>query len=150
MNDLPGDGSINVVREHPRNEAVLLVGTEHGVHVSVDGGGRWYPLGAELPTTPVHDLLVHPREMDVVIGTHGNGIWILDGTMLEDLSADVLASPVHVFPPRDGHQTTNEFRAIRYPAAMGWTGRPRQPDSGVPLLPAQRHRRIASWSACWT
>jgi len=98
--DLP-QASVNVVRHHPRNENVLLVGNEIGAYVSIDWRAHWFRLG-DLPTTPVHDLLVHPREMDVIVGTHGRGIHVLDGAALEEISPEILSSAAHVFPPRDG------------------------------------------------
>ena len=75
----------------------------------VDGGGAWTRLKANLPTVPVHDLTVHPRENDLVLGTYGRGIFIGDITPLQELSAEVLAKPFHVFTlePR----TPYNFRA---------------------------------------
>jgi photosystem II stability/assembly factor-like uncharacterized protein len=97
--NLPSSGSAYVIRQHPRNAALLFVGTEFGVFVSVDGGGAWTALRNNLPTVAVHDLLVHPRENDLVLGTHGRGIWILDDiTPLEKLTSAVLASDAHLFP----------------------------------------------------
>jgi hypothetical protein len=75
--DLP-DESINVVREDPTDARILYVGTDLGVHVSIDRGTSWMSLSATLPTTPVHDLVVHPRESEIVIGTHGRSAWVLD------------------------------------------------------------------------
>jgi photosystem II stability/assembly factor-like uncharacterized protein len=100
VNGLP-DWSVNTIAEHPRNPSLLFVGTEQGVFVSIDRGERWVPLRNNLPTVPVDDILVHPRENDLVIGTHGLGIWILDDiTPLEQLSPEVLASALHLFPVR--------------------------------------------------
>ncbi|MCC6670338.1 MAG: glycosyl hydrolase [Planctomycetes bacterium] len=93
---------INVVRAHPRNKNVLLVGQEHGVQVSWNGGGTWAPLGGGLPAVAVHDLVVHPRERDVVIGTHGRGFYVLAADVLEELDPEVLGRALHVFAPRDG------------------------------------------------
>jgi hypothetical protein len=120
VNDLPTGGSVNVVREHPRNPDCVLVGTEFGCYASVDGGASWHALGQGLPTQPVHDLTVHPREEDVVIGTHGRGLWILDGTALRELNAEVLGQSAHVFQPRDGRLTRRTFPTVRYPGALGW------------------------------
>jgi photosystem II stability/assembly factor-like uncharacterized protein len=119
-NDLP-QASINVVREHPRNPDALFVGTELGVHASVDAGATWRALGNGLPATPVHDLLVHPRHGDLVIGTHGRGLFVLDIAPLEQLNSDVLASAFWVFPPRDGRILPRGF-GQGYTGARGWTG----------------------------
>ncbi|MEZ5962701.1 MAG: glycosyl hydrolase [Planctomycetota bacterium] len=96
------DQAINVVRQHPRNPDVLFVGTDLGVQVSFDCGASWYPLTGDMPTNPVHDLVVHPRDKDLVAATHGRGLFVLDITPLEEMSAEVLAEEVHTFAPRDG------------------------------------------------
>jgi photosystem II stability/assembly factor-like uncharacterized protein len=76
---LPSE-SINVVREDPRDENVLYVGTDLGVYVTVDRGATWHSLCNNLPTTPVHDMAVHPRDHDLVIATHGRSVFLLDIT----------------------------------------------------------------------
>jgi photosystem II stability/assembly factor-like uncharacterized protein len=68
--------SINVIREDPNNTDLLYVGTDRGVHASLDGGRSWHSLRGNLPTTPVHDLAVH-RGGDLIIGTHGRGVFVL-------------------------------------------------------------------------
>ena len=80
---------INVVREHPRNKDCLFVGTELGVFVSFDGGGNWYTMQNDMPTVACHDLMVHPREMDLIVGTHGRGIYVMDIAPFEELTAAV-------------------------------------------------------------
>jgi hypothetical protein len=74
---LPAE-SINVVTEDPTNEDILYAGTDGGVYVSLDRGRTWSSLSATLPTTPVHDLEVHPRDPEIIIGTHGRSVWVLD------------------------------------------------------------------------
>jgi photosystem II stability/assembly factor-like uncharacterized protein len=97
--NLPASGSAYVIRQHPRNGSLLFVGTEFGLFVSIDGGGSWTALRNNLPTVAVHDAIVHPRENDLVIGTHGRGIWILDDiTPLEKLTPAALASDALLFP----------------------------------------------------
>ncbi len=75
-------GPINVVREDPTDPRTLYVGTDLGVYVSRDRGRSWDVLGAGLPTTYVHDLVVHPRDDVMVVATHGRGMWLLDLTPL--------------------------------------------------------------------
>jgi photosystem II stability/assembly factor-like uncharacterized protein len=70
-------GTVNVLREDPRNRNILYVGTDNGVFVTKDGGKSWQILG-DLPSTYVHDLIVHPRDNIIVIATHGRGMWALD------------------------------------------------------------------------
>ena len=95
---IPGDEFIRVVREDPAQRGVLYVGTEAGVHVSMDDGASWRPLQLNLPVVAVHDLIV--KDSDVVVGTHGRGMWILDDvTPLRELAADPLDQPIHLFQP---------------------------------------------------
>jgi len=84
--------------------------------VSVDGGGSWAELGEGLPTVAVHDLVIHPREGDVIAATHGRSIWILDdATPLQQLTPEVSSSDVHLFVPR----TATRWRAISRGATRG-------------------------------
>jgi hypothetical protein len=94
--NLPQEGPVYVVRESSRNKDLLFAGTEQGLFVSANGGRQWQRLRG-LPTVPVHDLVIHPRDRDLVIGTHGRGIWILDIAPLEELTAAVLAADAHLF-----------------------------------------------------
>jgi photosystem II stability/assembly factor-like uncharacterized protein len=75
--NLPSE-SINVIAEDHRDKNILYVGTDLGVYATLDRGERWISLCNGLPTTAVHDLVVHPREHELVIGTHGRSVYILD------------------------------------------------------------------------
>jgi photosystem II stability/assembly factor-like uncharacterized protein len=98
---LPTVGWINVVKEHPQNPNVLFAGTETGLFVSVNGGTDWTRFTHGFPTVPVDDLVVHPRDNDLVVGTHGRAIYILDDvTPLSGMTPDVAASDLHLFAPR--------------------------------------------------
>lgn len=108
--DLPLE-PINVIRQHPRNANVLLVGTEMGAYVSIDDGASWHPLGNGLPRVAVHDLVVHPRDSHVVVGTHGRGIWVLDAAALEQLKPEHLARAFHALPPSGGVLLRRQFSA---------------------------------------
>lgn len=70
-------GPVNVIREDLRNPNILYVGTDIGVYISKDRGENWEILG-NLPSTYVHDLIIHPRENIMVIATHGRGMFALD------------------------------------------------------------------------
>jgi photosystem II stability/assembly factor-like uncharacterized protein len=76
--NLPKEGPVNVVREDVVNPDLLFVGTEFGTFFSTTGGGTWLPLGKGNPSVAVHDLFVHPRDGDLIAGTHGRGLFILD------------------------------------------------------------------------
>ena len=79
------DESVNVVAEDPARKNILYVGTDLGVYVSVDRGVTWQSLCNHLPTTPVYDLFVHPRENELVIGTHGRSVFVLDVKEIQKL-----------------------------------------------------------------
>ncbi len=102
VGDLPLE-PVNVVREDPRNEKVLWLGTELGAYVSLDGGSHWTELDGDLPSTPVYDLTVHARDRDVVIGTHGRGFFVLDAGPLQELSSEILAKKAHLFEVEDAY-----------------------------------------------
>lgn len=101
-NGLPANnGVVNVVREHRRNPDLLFAGTEYGAFVSFDRGANWSKIKMNLPTVPVDDIAIHPRENDLVFGTHGRSIWILDDiTSLEQMNDRVAASEFHLFDVR--------------------------------------------------
>jgi photosystem II stability/assembly factor-like uncharacterized protein len=95
--DLPAGRVIHVVREDPRNARVLYLGTEQGVYVSLDAGSTWRELRG-LPRMPINDLVVQPRENDLVLATHARGIWILDHiNALQELTAERMAAQAHLF-----------------------------------------------------
>lgn len=94
-----GTASANVLAEDPRNPDLLFLGTDHGLFVSVDGGGSWERMQGNMPVVPVRDVLVHPRENDLIVGTHGRGVFVTDITPLQQIDAQVLASSVHLFTP---------------------------------------------------
>jgi photosystem II stability/assembly factor-like uncharacterized protein len=100
--DLPSDTVVKVVREDLTNPDVLYCGTEHGAFVSIDRGKRWIRMnGKALPTVPIDDIVQHPRELDLVLGTHGRSIWVLDdASVFGQLTPAVLASAFHLFPVR--------------------------------------------------
>lgn len=95
---LPEDGSVNVIVEHSDTPNLLFLGTEHALFVSTTAGEEWVEFGSNLPTTLYDDLKIHPRENDLLIGTHGRSIWILDDlTPLVEWSSDVATSSLHLF-----------------------------------------------------
>jgi photosystem II stability/assembly factor-like uncharacterized protein len=100
--NLPEGGTVNVIREHHRNPNLLFVGTERGAYVSMDRGKNWVKIKSNLPIVPVDDIAIHPQTNDLILGTHGRSIWILDDiTPLEQLTESLLASPCHLFRIRE-------------------------------------------------
>ena len=76
--NLPIDYSVYVIKEDPIDENLLFVGTEKSVYFTINRGETWEKLGSKLPSVAIHDLVIHPRDGDLVAGTHGRSIWILD------------------------------------------------------------------------
>jgi photosystem II stability/assembly factor-like uncharacterized protein len=90
-----------VVKQDPVNTELLYAGTEFGLYISLDGGQQWARFTENLPRVAVHDLAIHPTEHDLIIGTHGRGIYIIDDlTALRGLTAEILESNVAVLPSR--------------------------------------------------
>ncbi len=77
-NNLPDGQPVYVVIEGLKNKNLLFVGTEFGAFISVNGGKSWSSLQLNLPTVAVHDLIIHPRDCDLIAATHGRGVWIMD------------------------------------------------------------------------
>lgn len=96
--NIPSGHCIHVVREDLKNRNLLFVGTEFAVFVSIDGGVHWTRLMNGMPTVSVHDLVIHPRDGDLVAGTHGRSVWILDDiTPLQQLTPEILQKEAHLF-----------------------------------------------------
>ncbi|NIP59162.1 MAG: hypothetical protein GWO17_14555 [Gemmatimonadetes bacterium] len=123
--DLP-DGSargltVHTIAEDPVNPDLLFLGTEFGTFVSLDGGESWDPFMNGLPPVAVRDLVIHPRDADLVAGTHGRSIWIADDiTPLRQLTAEIRSREAHIFenPPatrwlnRTNYQMRSDLKFI--------------------------------------
>jgi photosystem II stability/assembly factor-like uncharacterized protein len=125
---LPADVYLHALREDPKRRGLLYLGTERGVMVSRDDGATWSELRLNLPTVPVHDLVV--KDDDLVVGTHGRSIWILDDlTPVREWSRAIAEAPAHLFapPPAFRWRTSGEI-ATRYVKGAG-----ANPPAGVTL-----------------
>jgi len=108
------EGYVWTVKQDPANPALLYAGTELGLYISLDGGGQWARF-SDLPKVAVHDLAIHPTEHDLVIGTHGRGIYIIDDlTALRGLTAEIMESKVALLPSRPAPQVLS--------GGMNWFG----------------------------
>jgi photosystem II stability/assembly factor-like uncharacterized protein len=115
MANLPAEGPVHVIREDPRRRDLLYVGTEGGLLISSDGGGSWQRQRHGLPAVAVHDLVVHPRDQELVIATHGRGIYLMDVAPLQELTPKALAAAAHLFDVKP---------AVAYPPrrTRSWAG----------------------------
>jgi len=98
--NLPSE-SVNVIREDPQHTNILYAGTDQGgVYVSLDSGESWYSLCCDLPTTAVHDIAVHPRDSELVIGTHGRSAFVLDVAPVQKFDGEIPEKEAHLFAIR--------------------------------------------------
>jgi photosystem II stability/assembly factor-like uncharacterized protein len=98
VGDLPADRVARTIREDPRRPDLLYLGTEFGLWISPNAGANWIELKNNMPTLAFNDLAIHPRDNDLVLASHGRGIWILDQlTALQGLTPDVMSSAAHLF-----------------------------------------------------
>ena len=88
---------VNVVVQDRKNANLLFIGTEQGVYVTIDGGKTWLPFRGGMPWIKVTDLVIHPRENDLVVGTYGRGLWIANITPLQELTDKTLDQDVYLF-----------------------------------------------------
>ncbi len=114
---LPVGAVTRTVREDPRNPNVLYMGTEMGLFYSNDNGHSWMELRGDMPTMAINDLIVHPRDNDLVLATHSRGVWILDNVnALQEMDVVLAAAdsdddppPVHLFSMEPAEQIRYRF-----------------------------------------
>lgn len=130
VHGIPANAFVNVVREDPSRRGLLYAGTERGMEVSFDDGQHWQSLQLNLPVTSVRDIAVHGN--DVVVGTHGRGIWILDNVSSLRQMADAAANAgTYLFAPAAAYRV----RAILY-------------NEGTPFPPEEPQAQDAPVGAC--
>ncbi|MGH8162041.1 MAG: WD40/YVTN/BNR-like repeat-containing protein, partial [Gammaproteobacteria bacterium] len=111
VSGIPAGDYVRVVRPDPKRKSLLYAGTEEGVFVSFDDGHHWQSLQLNLPTASVHDLRIHAG--DLIVATHGRGIWILDDIEpLREASEKIAKSAINLYRPRPAYR----FRLGLYPA----------------------------------
>jgi photosystem II stability/assembly factor-like uncharacterized protein len=133
-------GYAHVIKEDPENRSLLYLGTEFGLWVSIDGGRRWAQYkGTSFPAVAVRDIVVHPRDGDVILATHGRGIWIIDDiSPMRALTPDLMEKEAAFLPASP---------AVQYlPASGGWaegdetfTGPSRPTEALIPYYQRARH-----------
>ncbi|HEY9226506.1 MAG TPA: hypothetical protein VIP11_07670, partial [Gemmatimonadaceae bacterium] len=100
--DLPPFGNVQVIREDTKNKDLLFVGTELGLFTSLDGGKHWEKFMTNFPTVRTDDILIHPRDGDLIAATHGRSIFIADDiSALQQFTPAVAAQDVYLFEPRE-------------------------------------------------
>lgn len=101
-NGLPDGDNLYVIKEGLKNGNLLVLGSELSLRFSLDRGKNWVRIDrSQFPTVAVHDLVIQPKEQDLVIGTHGRGIWTMDISALEGIDKDTFNADAAVFQPQD-------------------------------------------------
>jgi photosystem II stability/assembly factor-like uncharacterized protein len=94
--NLPAE-PLNVVVEDPVNRDLLYVGTDHGTYLTLDGGKAWHLLAGNLPNVANYDMMVHPRDNELILATHGRSVYIMDVKPLQSLKDGKTAAPLVAF-----------------------------------------------------
>ena len=112
--NLPANAYVHVVREDPKNLNLLYAGTELGLYASYDGGGNWMELNLKnLPRVAVHDIIVHPRDNDLILGTHGRSIYVFDDAApIQQMNPNILQNDAFLFEMRPAYRFAT--RMTRY------------------------------------
>lgn len=126
--DLPLE-PVNVVKEDPKKPELLYLGTDHGVYVSLDLGVHFMRMDGGLPAVAVHDLVVHPRDGDLIVGTHGRSIYKAPIRPLQALTDSILQNEIYVY----------ELEKVKFRNNWGneagvWSGEIREPEIGLTLF----------------
>jgi photosystem II stability/assembly factor-like uncharacterized protein len=120
VNNLPTSSPqdyLHVIREDPHNRDLLFVGSSRSAYVSVDRGATWTKFANNLPSVPVFDLQIHPRDHELIAATHGRSLWVVDIAGLEQMTPKVLSQTTYLFKPKTAYQ-------------WGEATRPNLPDNG--------------------
>jgi photosystem II stability/assembly factor-like uncharacterized protein len=144
-----GPDYVHVIRQDVVNKSLLFLGTDVGAYVSANMGRSWQRFMTGLPTVPVHDLRIHPRDHELIAATHGRGIWIADISALQQVNDKVLAEDAHLFtsptayqfgdPPVEGQSQGHQvFQAPSppYGAVITYRLATRQPQVRIAILDA--------------
>lgn len=104
-------GYVHVIKQDPIKPSLLYAGTEFGLWISIDGGGHWAQFkGGDFPAVAVRDIAIQNRDSDLVLATHGRGIWIIDDvTPLRSLDATLLNREASFLPSRPTQQRIDAF-----------------------------------------
>ncbi len=117
-------GSVNAIAEDRKNPNLLFVGTDIGLYVTLDGGKVWTRMKNGIPTNPVHDLLIHSRENELVVATHGRGVFIADVTPLQGLTPQAMNADAILFDIQPAVQWVNTPQPVTATSNINGQSRP--------------------------
>jgi len=127
------EGNVNVITADNRNKNLLFLGTEYAVYISMDAGKSWKPFMQGLPTVRIDDIIIHPRDRDLIVGTHGRSIWIMDDISplegMDDLPSNADAV---LFDVRPGISFINDIqRQVNVGGQKNFRGENPEPGSAI-------------------
>jgi hypothetical protein len=122
--NLPTVGNVNSIRQDPVNRNLLFAPTELGFYVSLNDGKSWSRFMPNLPVGRMDEVVVHPRDHDLILSSHGFSVWIMDDiTALEQMAPDTAGKDATLFKPRDAVAWKNDFRMrTEVPGGKFWEG----------------------------
>jgi photosystem II stability/assembly factor-like uncharacterized protein len=122
--DLPTLGNVNAIRQDPVNRSLLYAPTELGFFISLDDGKAWHKFMPNLPTGRVDEVMVHPRENDLILSTHSRSVWIMDDlSALQQLTPDKLTQDALLLPVREAVAWKTDRRlGTAIPGDHWWQG----------------------------
>ncbi|MEM9391263.1 MAG: sialidase [Bacteroidota bacterium] len=104
-----------MIKEDPLNESLLYLGTENALYFSLDNGSSWQSLMTNLPPSPMYWMDIPEHFNDLVVGTYGRGIWILDDlTPLQQMTSEVTEASLHLFDPKDAYRLHPVSRIMQF------------------------------------
>ncbi len=113
---------VHIIAEDIVNPKLLFAGTEMGLFISIDGGSNWVQYTTKLPDTPVRDIKVNPVTNDLVLATHGRGLYILDDlTPIRSLTEELLNTDVALLPTRPNYLSMGQYSGV-FPSTGGYVG----------------------------
>ncbi len=134
VSDLPAKGNVNALREDVLNPDLLFVGTEFGLFVTLDGCKTWKPFMNNMATVRVDDILIHPRDHDLIVATHGRSIWIMDDISPLEHLKEAGNKELTLFEPRPAVLWKNDIQAQRHVTNREFVGRNPQGGTTIHIL----------------
>ena len=126
-------GNVNVITADPRNRNLLYLGTEYAFYVSLNAGKEWKSFMQGMPTVRIDDIIVHPRDHDLIAGTHGRSIWIVDDiSALEEMTDQTMQSDGYLFDVRPATAWINDIqRQVTVGGEKHFRGQNPEPGSAI-------------------
>jgi hypothetical protein len=131
----------HVIRQDPVAKDLLYLGTENGLYISLDGGAHWAPFRSNMPPVAVRDIVVHPRDHDLVIATHGRGIYIIDDiTPLRNIDPSKMSGDILMLPSKPA-LLSFDFGLQDFPGDGDFNGENPSNDAQIAYFARERHMR---------